>query len=431
MRYKKYPKYKDSGIEWIGKIPEGWTNTLLKRRFDVQLGKMLQPQASSPQDTLEPYLCAANIQWKSADLSVIKHMWFSPTDKGKYLLRAGDLLVSEGGDVGRSCIWQVELPRAFFQNAINRIRSKGVDSISFLYYWIYCVKHAGYIGVLCNKATIPHFTADKVQNLPILLPTPAEQLQITTFLDHKTYQIDSLIANKQRLIELLEEKRSALITQSVTKGLDPDVAMKDSGVEWIGEIPEEWKATQLRYVASCLDGKRVPLSAEERSKMQGNIPYWGANGVIDYVNDWLIDNEVVLLGEDGAPFFDRCKPVAFYSKGKIWPNNHIHILLPLKNTTPKFLMYALNATDYTNYIDGSTRDKLTQFSMKKICIPIPSVQEQQSIATFLDHKTSQIDSLITDIQRSITLLEEYKQSLVTAAVTGKIDVRDERSEQIA
>ena len=153
---------------------------------------------------------------------------------------------------------------------------------------------------------------------------------------------------------------------------------KDSGIEWIGEIPEGWKATQLRYVTSCLDGKRVPLSAEERSKMQGNIPYWGANGVIDYVNDWLIDNEVVLLGEDGAPFFDRCKAVAFYSKGKIWPNNHIHILLPLKNTTPKFLMYALNATDYTNYIDGSTRDKLTQFSMKKICIPL-SVQEQQSI----------------------------------------------------
>lgn len=211
---------RDSGIEWIGEIPEKWATTLLKRRFDVQLGKMLQSQALGPQDTLEPYLCAANIQWKRTDLSTIKYMWLSPADKNKYFLREGDLLVSEGGDVGRSCIWRAELPRIYFQNAINRIRSKGVDLITFLHYWIYFVKYIGYIDVLCNKATIPHFTADKVQNLTILLPTPTEQLQITAFLDHKTSQIDSLVSDIQQSITLLEEYKQSLITAAVTGKID-------------------------------------------------------------------------------------------------------------------------------------------------------------------------------------------------------------------
>ena len=119
-----------------------------------------------------------------------------------------------------------------------------------------------------------------------------------------------------------------------------DEEMKDSGVEWIGEIPKEWSITKLKYISCCEDGKRVPLSSDERGKMQGDIPYWGANSIIDYVNDYLIDYEVVLLGEDGAPFFDKTKPVAFYSNGKIWPNNHIHILKSQKdinlNTTSSY-----------------------------------------------------------------------------------------------
>ena len=202
-----------------------------------------------------------------------------------------------------------------------------------------------------------------------------------------------------------------------------DEEMKDSGVEWIGEIPKEWSITKLKYISCCEDGKRVPLSSDERGKMQGDIPYWGANSIIDYVNDYLIDYEVVLLGEDGAPFFDKTKPVAFYSNGKIWPNNHIHILKSQKDMDSRFLVNSLNIVDYKNYIKGSTRDKLTQADMKEIIIQIPKLKNEQiKISKFLDEKTAQFDSIISKKEALIEKLEEAKKSLISEVVTGKVKV---------
>jgi len=192
---------------------------------------------------------------------------------------------------------------------------------------------------------------------------------------------------------------------------------KDSGIEWIGEIPEHWNISKLKYLTYCLDGKRIPLSSEQRGEMQGDIPYWGANCIIDYVNDWIIDGEVVLLGEDGAPFFDKNKDVAFYSNEKIWPNNHVHVLRALQSINAKLLTYILNTVDYRNYINGSTRDKLTQSEMKNILIQLPSAQEQKAIANFLDQKTAEIDGLIADKEKLNELLQEKRQAIITEAVT--------------
>jgi type I restriction enzyme S subunit len=192
---------------------------------------------------------------------------------------------------------------------------------------------------------------------------------------------------------------------------------KDSGVKWIGEIPEHWGVSKLKYLTYCLDGKRIPLSSEQRGEMQGDIPYWGANCIIDYVNDWLIDGEVVLLGEDGAPFFDKYKDVAFYSNGRIWPNNHVHVLRALQSINAKLLTYILNTVDYSNYIKGSTRDKLTQAEMKNIFIQLLPVREQKAIVNFLDQKTAEIDALIADKEKLIQLLQEKRQAIITEAVT--------------
>ncbi|WP_434579218.1 restriction endonuclease subunit S [Thermoanaerobacterium thermosaccharolyticum] len=192
---------------------------------------------------------------------------------------------------------------------------------------------------------------------------------------------------------------------------------KDSGIDWIGEMPEHWKISKLKYLIYCLDGKRIPLSSEQRGEMKGDIPYWGANCIIDYVNDWIIDGEVVLLGEDGAPFFDRNKNVAFYSNEKIWPNNHVHILRVSQSINAKFLTYTLNTVDYRNYINGSTRDKLTQSEMKNIFIQLPSPQEQKSIVNFLDQKTAEIDGLIADKEKLIELLQEKRQAIISETVT--------------
>jgi len=196
---------------------------------------------------------------------------------------------------------------------------------------------------------------------------------------------------------------------------------KDSGVEWVDKIPEDWKVVKLKFITECLDNLRVPLNSTERAEMKGDIPYWGANSIVDYVNDWLVDGEVILLGEDGAPFFDKLKNVAFYSNEKIWPNNHVHVLRVNNQNEIKFLIYSLNITDYTAFITGSTRDKLNQSAMSEIPLQLPSQNEQQKIASFLDQKTAEIDEIISKKETLIDHFEKYKKSVITEAVTkGKL-----------
>ena len=211
---------KDSGIEWLGQIPKHWESAPLKHRFDVKLGKMLQPAPSTPADTLEPYLRAANILWGGVDLSDISEMWLSPAEKKKFSIEQDDLLISEGGDVGRSAIWRGERSNIYFQNAINRVRSKSDDSTHFLYYWIYTLKHGGYIDILCNKATIAHFTAEKVQAISVFLPPAEEQRLIVDFIDRETVKIDALIGKIHQHIEKLREYRTAMISAAVTGKID-------------------------------------------------------------------------------------------------------------------------------------------------------------------------------------------------------------------
>ena len=195
-------------------------------------------------------------------------------------------------------------------------------------------------------------------------------------------------------------------------------AMKDSGVEWIGEIPEGWMVSKLQYFIDCYDGRRVPVDAAERTP--GPYPYWGAGSIMDYVNDYLFDEELLLLGEDGAPFFDYTRPVAFYSNEKIWVNNHIHVLKPHADICIKYLLHYLNNVDYKSYINGSILNKLTQSNMNKIALLLPPVSEQQIIADYLDTECAKIDAVIEQTRASIEEYKKLKQSVITQAVTKGI-----------
>lgn len=191
--------------------------------------------------------------------------------------------------------------------------------------------------------------------------------------------------------------------------------MKDSGIPWIGEIPTDWSVSALKKLTTCLDGQRVPVDASERNA--GPYPYWGAGNIVDYVDKYLFDEKLVLLGEDGAPFFDPYRPVAFFVNEKIWVNNHIHVLKAKNGVDSKFLMYCLNSVDFNQYINGSILSKLTQSNMNKIMLCLPSIDLQNIIALYLDTKCSQIDSTIDNIHTLIDKLKEYKQSVITHAVT--------------
>ena len=197
-------------------------------------------------------------------------------------------------------------------------------------------------------------------------------------------------------------------------------AYKPSGIEWFGDIPEDWGVCRLNRVVTCLDGKRIPLNAEQREPLKGKYPYWGANGIIDHLSQWIFDEPLVLLGEDGAPFFAPHKTVAFSISGKVWVNNHAHVLRPF-GIDQGFLKHVLNITEYGNFIDGSTRDKLTQAKMNAIPVPLPPPEEQAAIVRFLDHTDEQIQRYIAGKERLIALLEEERQALVHQAVTRGLD----------
>ena len=196
--------------------------------------------------------------------------------------------------------------------------------------------------------------------------------------------------------------------------------MKDSGVEWIGEIPEEWdRPRKLKYVVKCLDGKRIPVDAEQRES--GPYPYWGAGAIMDYVDKYIFDEELVLLGEDGAPFFDPIRNVAHHVNGKIWVNNHIHVLKPKLNVDASFLTYYLNIVDYRSYINGSILSKLTQNNMTKIMIMCPPLPEQTAIAEYLDDKCAAIDEIIAEAKATIEEYKAWKASVIFEAVTKGLD----------
>ena len=180
--YKAYPEYRDSGIEWLANIPSHWSSTQIKYGFDITLGKMLTKEPKNDSYQLKPYLKAVNIQPSGIDVSSVDKMWFSPSELVSLRVEKDDLLISEGGDVGRSAIWREELSECYIQNAINRARAIKANSSKFLLYWMHSLKHSDFINIICNKATIAHYTAEKVEASPLFLPPSEEQQKIANSL---------------------------------------------------------------------------------------------------------------------------------------------------------------------------------------------------------------------------------------------------------
>lgn len=206
---------KDSGIEWIGKIPADVSVSNVKKFYDITLGKMLQPKKENNDDTLENYLCAANLGNNALKIGEMKQMWVSSKEKEKYFLKKGDLLVVEGGDVASSAVLNFDIPNVYFQNSIHRVRPlHGLNN--YLHYYLMFVKNSGYFDVNCNKATIMHFTKDKFSNLPFLFRNLEEQKKIVTFLKSKEEKIDAYISAKEKQIELLKTYKRSLIYEYVT-----------------------------------------------------------------------------------------------------------------------------------------------------------------------------------------------------------------------
>ena len=201
-------------------------------------------------------------------------------------------------------------------------------------------------------------------------------------------------------------------------------------MEWLGEIPEGWKSKRVKYLFDNLDYRRIPLSSEERSELDQIYPYYGASGVIDAVDRFIFDEDLVLVGEDGANLILRNSPLAFIATGKYWVNNHAHILRP-KGGSIGFWAQALESFDFTLLVTGAAQPKLTAENLASVALPTPTDSEQSTIAAFLTRETTKIDTLVRETQDAIELLMEHRSALITATVTGKINVEGHAPEASA
>lgn len=263
--------------------------------------------------------------------------------------------------------------------------------------------------------------------LRLFVPPLPIQRAIAAYLDRKTVAIGALIEKKERLIATLTEKRAALIHRAVTKGITAGTPMKDSKIPWVGQIPRHWTLSKIKFEFSNLNSRRVPLSTEERGKRQGDYPYYGASGVIDYVDDYLFEIPTILIAEDGANLVLRNLPLVNVATGKYWVNNHAHILVP-RDGLFAFWAPLLESLDYLPFITGSTQPKLTAEAIGNVQLGVPpTVAERRDIAAYVDLVRTRLSRPLEHLACQVTRLREYRQALITAAVTGQIDIGDHSS----
>lgn len=425
---KKYKAYKDSGIEWIGKIPELWDVVPLKHYLSLK-GRIGWNGLKSEEFQEKSYAYLVTGQDFNSD--VVNWEKCYQISKERYeedpfiQLENGDLLVTKDGTIGKVAkVLNLDKPACLNSGIFVVKQTKGVFEQDYLYWILVSNQLKEFVGFNSTGSTIAHLYQNVFENMPLTVPTLTEQRYIASYLDYKVGQIDASVSAINSQIDDLKTYRQSIINETVTKGLNPAVKMKDSGVEWIGEIPEEWEVLKEKYIFDNLDYLREPISSENRERNNPIYDYYGASGVIDKIDYYNVDDKVLLIGEDGANLVMRNLPLVYKAEGKFWVNNHAHILKPKDNIDYEYMFYTMEAADYTLFITGAAQPKLSQESLSRIQYPVPPFPEQQAIATYLDIKTSKIDSAIKSLEAQRDDLNAFKQAIISEAVTGKIDLRE-------
>ncbi len=438
MKHKPYPKYKPSGIDWIGDIPEGWALIPLKHLTQFVNGSAFKPLDWSLEGI--PIVRIENLNGSDS------FNYYEGNIDNRYYIYKNDLLFGWSGNRGTSfgpfLWWKDGL--CYLNQHIFKLVSYQCDK-KWLYWSLKAVTHYieeeahGIIGMV-------HITKGRLGAIKI--PTSIhEQKQIVAFLDYKTAQIDDLIQKKEEMIRLLKEKRAAIINQAVTKGLDPYAKMKPSGIDWIGDIPEGWGIRRLKFLTKIISKGATPSTIGREILSDGNIRFLKAENIqedeIQKYPEFFIDEETnKLLKRSELKEEDILFVIAGATIGKAGllkkeflpanTNQAVSFVRLVKGVNKKFILYWLQSVyikrlTWLNAVQ-SAQPNLSMESLGDFAIPYPSTEEeQQQIANYLDEKTEMMDSLIQQIDSAIVKLREYRSSLITAAVTGKIDVREDIS----
>jgi type I restriction enzyme S subunit len=429
-----------NGSPLLKDSPREWQTLPLKRVADVVLGKMLTNEDKGGYSE-KPYLRAQNIQWEKVDADDIRTMWFSQQELLQYRLVKNDLLVSEGGEVGRTAIWKDEIPECYIQNSVHRVRVSDEVEPRFLLYSFIALGKRGHFDAIVNRISIGHLTKEKLISVKFSFPPLLKQRSIVRFLNEKTAKIDTLIKKKRRLIELLKEERQAIINHAVTRGLDSNAKLKPSGIEWLGDMPEGWGVKRLKWIIDMQGGFAFQSSEFVEEGIQllkiGNL----------YQNELQLDRQPTYLPKDFASIYpsflvgngdilmsltgtlgkrDYGYAVLLNSDEVFLLNQRVAKLSVKENFCKLFFFYVLQSESYLSRLfslpTGTKQGNFSEEEVLSIAVGVPQREEQEFIVNYLDSKTNEINSLISKAERAIELLTEYRATLITEAVTGRIQV---------
>jgi type I restriction enzyme S subunit len=389
-RWRPYPEYKDSGAPWLGEIPVHWEVANLKYLLRLEYGDSLP--ADSRQEGFVPVF--------GSNGPVGTHSKPNTLAPVLVLGRKGS-----HGKVNFSDQPVFAIDTTYYVDS----RSTKAD-LRWLFYTLQLLQ----LDAFSQDSAVPGLSREFAyqQRVPeISLP---EQRAIAAFLDHHTAKIDALIAEQRRLIELLQERRAALISHAVTKGLDHYIPMKDSDFPWLGEIPLHWETRPLWTVAYLQRGHDLP----SQDRIQGEVPVVSSSGVSAYHAEAKAKGPGVVTGRYGTI------GEVFYIEQDYWPLNTALYVRDFYGNHPRYIYYLLTILPFDAYSGKSAVPGIDRNDLHPLPVVCPPVAEQSAISAYLDHKNTRIDALIAEIETGIAHLEEYRTTLISAAVTGKIDVRD-------
>jgi len=436
---KPYPTYKDSGIEWIGEIPEHWGNYKISRSFKL-IGSGTTPKADN-----EKFYNNGDINWiLTGDLkdNIINESTKKITQEAldkhstlKIYPKNTLLIAMYGATIGKVGILNIE---ACTNQACCALSQSDFFNIKFLYYWF--VTNRNQIINLSYGGGQPNISQEIIKSLKISGPSLKEQNNIVSYLDDRVSQIDETIAKKEKLIELLEEERKAIINEAVTKGLNSNVKLKPSGIEWLGDIPEHWEIQKLKYVVSqrLQYGANEPAEDEDPDQPRYiRITDFGDDGSLkddtfrsltyEKAKEFMLNEGDVLFARSGATVGKT-----FHFKDYIGEACFAGYLIkasPDQNILTSDWLYNYTKSSYyerwrNSVFIQATIQNIGADKYNFLPVTIAPIKEQKDIVLFLEKQNSRIDNTITKIQKEIELLKEYRQALIFEAVTGKIDVRE-------
>lgn len=434
-QYTAYPKYRDSGEDWIGKVPDGWHVSKFKYAINLLNGYAFKSDEYSEEGI--PVIRIGDIK---------DSIVFSETKKIKeeenlsnFTLKRGDVLLAmTGATIGKTAVFNFD-DKAYLNQRVGAMRSDKLDK-RFLYSITESNFFKKYIDLMCYGGAQENISKTDIDNFAISVPCISEQKKIAEFLDAKVGDIDSLVSKLEQQLKLIDEQRNSLITETVCKGLDPKAPMKDSGIEWLGKIPTHWNIKRLKYLSTINPPKselaekdlEVSFLPMEKVFVDGTYSLDETKNIADVYNGFTyFKNKDVLLAKI-TPCFQNGKGCLIDNllNGIGFGTTEFIVFRTNTYLLPQYMYFITKIYAFMNIGKNEMRgvagqQRVSNEFISNFKLGVPPITEQKEIVSYLDKKLLKIDALKSKTIKQIELLKEYKTSLITNVVTGKIDVRDE------